>query len=287
MCFPTFPRFCGQTFYEGKDKELGLACVKAYNDWMVEDWCGDTGGRLIPLIIIPLWDAELAVAEVERNAARGVHAVCFSELPPTSGSRRSTRATGTPSSPPAPPTTRGGHAHRLVLDHGGASPDAPPSVSATLAFGGAMASMTDFMMSRDPRQEPRAQAALRREPDRLDPPRAPAHRPDLARQPGLGQTKHIPELPSTYFHRNIFSCFINDPHGLRSLDEIGLKNVMIETDYPHRTPPGRTPWPSWRRSRRASARTRSTGSPVAMPSSCSASTSIASRAQASDSRTRA
>ena len=25
--FPTFPRFCGQTFYEADDKELGLACV--------------------------------------------------------------------------------------------------------------------------------------------------------------------------------------------------------------------------------------------------------------------
>ena len=25
--FPTFPRFCGQTFYEAHDKELGLACV--------------------------------------------------------------------------------------------------------------------------------------------------------------------------------------------------------------------------------------------------------------------
>ena len=37
--FPTFPRFCGQTFYEADDKELGLACVKAYNDWMVEEWC--------------------------------------------------------------------------------------------------------------------------------------------------------------------------------------------------------------------------------------------------------
>ena len=37
--FPTFPRFCGQTFYEGDDKELGLACVQAYNDWMVEEWC--------------------------------------------------------------------------------------------------------------------------------------------------------------------------------------------------------------------------------------------------------
>ena len=26
--FPTFPRFCGQTFHEGEDKELGLACVQ-------------------------------------------------------------------------------------------------------------------------------------------------------------------------------------------------------------------------------------------------------------------
>ena len=43
------------------------ACY-AYNDWMVEEWCGDSGGRLLPLPIIPLWDAELAAAEVRRNA---------------------------------------------------------------------------------------------------------------------------------------------------------------------------------------------------------------------------
>jgi hypothetical protein len=83
LCFPTFPRFCGQTFTEAKDKELALLCVQAYNDWMVEEWCGGAGaGRLIPLIIVPLWDADLAAAEVRRNAARGVHAVCFSEIPP-------------------------------------------------------------------------------------------------------------------------------------------------------------------------------------------------------------
>ena len=57
LCFPTFPRFCGQTFTEAKDKELALLCVKAYNDWMVDEWCGDSGGRLIPLCLIPLWDA--------------------------------------------------------------------------------------------------------------------------------------------------------------------------------------------------------------------------------------
>src|SRR5262245_50788117 len=57
LCFPTFPRFCGQTFLEADDKELALACVQAYNDWMIDDWCGgDARGRLIPLTLLPLWD---------------------------------------------------------------------------------------------------------------------------------------------------------------------------------------------------------------------------------------
>lgn len=85
LCFPTFPRFCGQAFTEATDRDLGLACVAAYNDWMVEEWCGDSDGHLIPLCIVPLWDAELAAAEVRRNAARGCHAVAFSEIPPHLG----------------------------------------------------------------------------------------------------------------------------------------------------------------------------------------------------------
>src|ERR1700759_4589523 len=39
LCFPSFPRFCGQVFKEGEDKELGLVCVKTYNDWMIDEWC--------------------------------------------------------------------------------------------------------------------------------------------------------------------------------------------------------------------------------------------------------
>ena len=57
LSFPTFPRFCGQTFLESPTAELGLACVEAYNDWMIDEWCGGAGrGRLIPLTLIPLWD---------------------------------------------------------------------------------------------------------------------------------------------------------------------------------------------------------------------------------------
>ena len=85
LAFPTFPRFCGQTFMEGSDLELGLECVRAYNDWMIEDWCGGSDGHLIPLCLIPMWDVDLAVAEVARNAARGARALCFSEIPPHLG----------------------------------------------------------------------------------------------------------------------------------------------------------------------------------------------------------
>ena len=149
LCFPTFPRFCGQTFAEAKDKELALACVRAYNDWMVEEWCGDSGGRLIPLCIVPLWDVELAAAEIRRNAARGVHAVAFSRDPGQARSAdASTPATGTRSSQACAET------ETLVCMHIGSSSqmpatsaDAPPAVAATLSFGNAMSSMSDFLFS--------------------------------------------------------------------------------------------------------------------------------------------
>ena len=100
MIYPTLPRFCGQMFYEGTDKDLGMACVLAYNNWLVEEWCGDSGGRLIPVCIVPLWDVQAAAAEVRRNAARGPWPSARS--PTTSGCPACTRTTGIRSSPPVP-----------------------------------------------------------------------------------------------------------------------------------------------------------------------------------------
>ena len=81
LCFPNICRFAGQLFLWMDDKELALAYLQAYNDWMVEEWAGESGGRLLPLCLVPLWDPQLAAAEVRRNAARGVRAVSFTELP--------------------------------------------------------------------------------------------------------------------------------------------------------------------------------------------------------------
>ena len=35
------------------------------------------------------------------------------------------------------------------------------------------------------------------------------------------------------FAGHVFGCFIDDAHGIASIDEIGEDNIMCETDYPH------------------------------------------------------
>jgi predicted TIM-barrel fold metal-dependent hydrolase len=35
------------------------------------------------------------------------------------------------------------------------------------------------------------------------------------------------------FRDHIYGCFIEDHHGIASIDEIGEDNIMCETDYPH------------------------------------------------------
>ncbi len=81
LCFPSFPQFCGQLFARTEDKDLALALVQAYNDWHIDDWCGSYPGRFIPCPLPAIWDPEVLAAEVRRTAAKGAHAVTFSENP--------------------------------------------------------------------------------------------------------------------------------------------------------------------------------------------------------------
>ena len=85
LCFPSFPGFGGGVFQRAKDKELALACVRAWNDFQLDEWCASAPDRLIPLSLVPTWDPDLAVAEVERVAARGSRAITFPDAPTSLG----------------------------------------------------------------------------------------------------------------------------------------------------------------------------------------------------------
>jgi predicted TIM-barrel fold metal-dependent hydrolase len=53
----------------------------------------------------------------------------------------------------------------------------------------------------------------------------------------------VKELPSTYFRRQMYLTFMNDPIGVRHRHEVGVENILWSTDYPHPA----TTWPESRR----------------------------------------
>ena len=214
---------------------------------MVEEWCGESEGHLIPLCLIPLWDAPEAAAEVRRNAGRGVRAVCFCEIPPHLG----LPSVHDPDGYWDPFFAACEDTGTVVCMHIGsssrmpaASPDAPPAVQATLSFNNAMASLSDFLFSGVLVRFPRLKLAYSEGQigwipyvlERAD---------DVWREHrAWGGVKDIvPEPPSTYYYRQVFGCFFRDRHGLESLHRVGVDNTTFETDYPHTD----STWPDTKR----------------------------------------
>ena len=76
VCFPNSIGLGGQGISDiVKDPELRLLCVQIYNDAMAEVQA-ESGGRLLPMPVLPAWDVDAAVAEAKRVAAldlRGVN----------------------------------------------------------------------------------------------------------------------------------------------------------------------------------------------------------------------
>jgi predicted TIM-barrel fold metal-dependent hydrolase len=63
-----------------KHDDLALELVRAYNDFVI-DYCSVDPERYLGLMLIPFWDVDLAVAEMERAAGNGHRGVLFSDQP--------------------------------------------------------------------------------------------------------------------------------------------------------------------------------------------------------------
>jgi predicted TIM-barrel fold metal-dependent hydrolase len=212
MCFPSMPGFCGQLFSKSPDRDLAFRLLQGYNNWHIDEWCGSYPGRFMPLAIAPIWDPELMAAEVRRVSQKGCHAVAFSENPSKLGYPsfhtdhwdpfwRACEETGT-----------------VVCLHIGSSSsmsvtsaDAPIDVTIALSEGG-IGWIPYFL-------------------DRID--FTYQHHKAWTFQ-DFGD-----RLPSQVFHEHIITCFIDDPAGLKALDDVGLDMVTWECDYPHAD----TAWP--------------------------------------------
>jgi predicted TIM-barrel fold metal-dependent hydrolase len=242
LLFPTFPRFAGTMFLTAKDKELALLCVQAWNDWMIDEVCGSFPENYIPQVIVPLWDVELAAAEVRRTAAKGARSVAFCENPSPFGE---------PSFPTGywTPFFRACEETEIVVSmHIGtsgslarSSPEAPPSVGIALCGINSQLTLGELVMTDALKATPNVKLALSEGGagwlpwalERLD--------YTWARSRYEGVQQH--EKPSEIYARQFWTCIISDRVAIETREMIGVDKLMWESDFPHND----SNWPNSRK----------------------------------------
>jgi predicted TIM-barrel fold metal-dependent hydrolase len=234
MNFPSFPQFCGQYFARAQDKDLGLAVLRAYNDWHIDEWCGAYPGRLIPQSLPPIWDPNLMAEEIRRVAEKGCHAVSFSENP----TKLQYPSLHDPHWDPFWQACS--DTNTVVNLHIGSSSsvvitsiDAPVDTMMTLQPMSIVQAAADLIWSPMLRKFPDVTFALS--------------------EGGIGWVPYFLEridrvykmhrawthqdfgdkLPSEVFLDRIALCFIDDEFGIESRGKLNLDMVAWECDYPH------------------------------------------------------
>jgi len=240
--YPNVGGFGSQAFLGLKDPGLMLACVQAYNDFLI-DWISPDPRRFIPVLATPFWDVEASVAEIERCAKLGHKGVLFTGEPQSHGEP----ILGSPHWDPlwsaaqacdlpvsfhiGAGTFDDGYTPERIETTGMGRTNGFAAVSLFLDNG---KQLTDLLFS----------GVLPRYPDLKF----------LSVESGIGFIPFIleacdytfeygkvrsqcPEFelkPSEYFARQVYGCYIFEEYAPRELmDSIGVDNILFETDYPH------------------------------------------------------
>lgn len=242
--FPTMPSFAGGVFVAaaaagGADE--ALLAVRAWNDWHVLEWCAARPGRMIPMILLPLWDMNETIAEVKRMVKYDVHAITFPDNP---------ALIGLPSIHNAywEPLWKICCDHKIVLNcHIGtgaraahASDESPIDAWITTMPMSISNSAADWLFATFWKKFPDLRMALSEG--------GIGWVPYLLERADFTYEHHHEwtfsnfgkERPSDVFKRHIITCFIDDQFGLKSLDYMNTDMVCYEADYPHSD----TLWPN-------------------------------------------
>jgi uncharacterized protein len=242
VLYPNVGGFGNAAFLTMPDAELRLACVRAYNDWLLE-WCAEDARRLIPVMATPFWDIDAAVREVQRGVESGHKGVLFTGEPqrfgmPYFGDRQWDPFWATVQECGVPISLHLGSGDMEVhtrtdryIAHGASATAANATVSLFLENA---IQLSDLLLS----------GVL---------PRFPELR-FVSVESGAGWVPFLLEAvdysfsnfnvqrsmtqydapPSEYFRRQISVCYFYEQFApQRLLDDIGVANMLFETDYPH------------------------------------------------------
>ena len=237
VSFPTLPGFGGRKFATFKDKELALACVRAWNDFMLEEWCGAGPDVFVPMHILPTWDIDLVVKEHERCVALGSKAICFIEDPSNVGL----------------PNFHGGYWEPLfaaaqasqtpicmhigsglpVVSLEGLNP--MTEIAAVIAY--SLRSSVNLMVSPLLRKYPGAKVVWSEGGIGWIP--AAIERADRQweRHQYWSHIENAHIKPSDVARQSMYFCMIEEPVGIKYRHDFTVDNILWESDYPHADTP--------------------------------------------------
>ncbi|WP_420640042.1 amidohydrolase family protein [Candidatus Poriferisocius sp.] len=238
VVYPT----AGLSLLQYDDRELQLACIRVYNDWLAE-FCATDPQRLIGISMVPTWDIQVGVDELNRCADMGLRgAIIWSSPPATreysffSDRYETLWATAAERSLPISIHILAGHRSKGISRYG-------VSVEDTYYFG---------ITSRDELAhtvaEMIAAGVFERHPDLrivaaeggIDYAARLEQRLDATYGGAWGRIDdRLSMKPSEYFRRNVYLTYIEDAIGLNNLRFTGSDHFMWSSDYPH----GAATWP--------------------------------------------
>ncbi|WP_088183489.1 amidohydrolase family protein [Sphingobium sp. Z007] len=240
--FPTMPGFAGGTFIANPNREEALLAIRAWNDWHVLEWCEIGKNRLIPMIILPLWDMDLTIAEMRRMSKYGVHNIAFPDNPARGGLPSIHNAYWTPFWKECCDLKMLLNCHIGTGSRAEHASDETPIDAWITTMPMAIAnSAADWLFGSFWKEFPDLRMALSEGgigwiPYFLE-------RADFTNEHHHEWTFtefSNGERPSDVFKRHIVTCFIDDQFGLKSLEYLNPDMVCYEADYPHSD----TLWPN-------------------------------------------
>ena len=230
----------------GDDRALQLACVRAYNEWLLE-FCATAPDRLFGHAVIPATGVADAVAELEWALAQGYRGVLVSTFP--SGRVEPTRDDD-------PFWARVQEADVPVALHiGSFHPDGPvkerrfepeavlPRASISKSGANTVPLVARLVFSGLFERMPRLRVLLVEANIGWIPAMLEQTDDMFLRYRWFTQTaEKLPTMPSRVFHRNFWATFMVDTVGMDLRHRLNVDHLMWSTDYPHTG----TDWPNSR-----------------------------------------
>ncbi len=236
VTFATLPGLSGDRFMALDDKAYATALMRAYNDWLVEEWSAADPERLFGAAILPLYDLPEAANEIRRVAEKGLKCV---SLPSSPGGIKGVPIYPDPAWEPVwEALSETGLPAEIHIVSGGDDTSALArsgvgrEIFVALAPSSNMVTVATLLFSGILHTYPKlkfisAESGIGWLPYFIE-------RADYAhRKHRFWTGSKIDVLPSELFRQSIWANFISDKAGVEGRHLIGIENIMLGTDYPH------------------------------------------------------